>query len=360
MGDRVNHIKKLATATAPPFSTPDQPADFPDGPRLLAHVGSTHARLALEAAPGRVSHVQVLPCLAYPTLAAALRAYLSQAEVAAAAPVVRHGAIAIARPVIGEVVRMTDLHWEFSIAGLRDECGFDVLAVVDDFAALARALPHLEDRKRQVGGGCAVPDTPQGLIRADTGLRVSGLIPTAAGWTALPSEGGHASFSPVNHTEIAILRFARREFGDVSAERLMSGPGIELVYRALADLRGVPAEPLSVADIMYRALRGSCLLCDETVEAFCGMLGTVAGNLAVTLGARGGVYIGGSIVTRLGERFDRSSFRARFEKKGRFERYLGAIPTYVITADHPAFAGLSAILAERLNARVGKPPPPLV
>ncbi|QGZ41478.1 glucokinase [Pseudoduganella flava] len=323
---------------------------FPGGPRLLADVGGTNARFALETAPGQVGHIHVLPCCEHPTLAAALRAYLALPDVAAAAPVVRHGAIAIANPVTGDFVRMTNHHWEFSIEGMRQECGFDVLAVVNDFTALARSLPFLGDQKRQVGGGTAVAGSPLGLIGAGTGLGVSGLIPCASGWTALLSEGGHVSFSPVNETEVAILQFAWREFEHVSAERLMSGAGIELIYRALADYRKVAAEPLSAADVARRALDGTCPLCDEAIEAFCGMLGTIAANLAVTLGAQGGIYIGGGIVPKLGDRFDRSAFRARFEAKGRFRQYLSAIPTHVITAQYPAFLGVSAILAERLAA----------
>lgn len=334
------------------MSTPEQQilvSAFPDGPRLLADVGGTNARFALESAPGRVSHIHVLPGAGYPTLAAALKAYLALPDVAAAAPAVRHGAIAIANPVNADFVQMTNHHWAFSIEGMRQECDFDVLAVVNDFTALARSLPFLGAQKRQVGGGTAVPDAPLGLIGAGTGLGVSGLIPSASGWTALLSEGGHVSFSPVNETEVAILQFAWREFDHVSAERLMSGAGIELIYRALADHRKAPAEALSAAEIARRALAGDCPLCDETVDVFCGMLGTIAGNLGVTLGAQGGIYIGGGIVPKLGARFDQSGFRARFEAKGRFREYLAAIPTFVITAEFPAFLGVSAILAERLG-----------
>ncbi|WP_338771216.1 glucokinase [Massilia sp. METH4] len=323
---------------------------YPGGPRLLADVGGTNARFALEVAPGQVSHIHVLAGAQYPTLAAALQAYLALPDVAAAAPAVRHGAIAIANPVTGDYVRMTNHHWEFSIEGMRQECGFEVLAVVNDFTALARSLPFLGAHKRQVGGGTAVPETPLGLIGAGTGLGVSGLIPSASGWTALLSEGGHVSFSPVNETEVAILQFAWREFEHVSAERLMSGAGIELIYRALADYRKFAAEALTPAEIARRALAGDCALCDEAIEAFCGMLGTIGANLAVTLGAQGGIYIGGGIVPKLGERFDKSGFRARFEAKGRFRQYLSGIPTYVITAEYPAFLGVSAILAERLAA----------
>jgi glucokinase len=317
----------------------------------LADVGGTNARFALEVAAGSIAHINVLACADYPSLADALRAYLALPEVAAVAGAgIRHGAIAIANPVTGDFVRMTNHHWEFSIEALRTECGFDVLAVVNDFTALASSLPFLSDeQKRQVGGGTAQAGAPLGLIGAGTGLGVSGLIPGRdGGWTALLSEGGHVSFSPANPTEVAILQYAWTEFEHVSAERLMSGVGIELIYRALCHHRGVSAEQIAVPEIVRRALDGECALCDEVVETFCCMLGTVAGNLGVTLGAQGGIYIGGGIVPRLGARFDRSGFRARYEQKGRFAQYLARIPTFVITAQYPAFVGVSAILSDRL------------
>jgi glucokinase len=337
--------------TAQSAPTPSSPTTgFAGGPRLLADIGGTNARFALELAPGKIDAIEVLACAGYPTLAAALLAYLASPAVAqlGTAPI-KNGAIAIANPVIGDLVRMTNHHWEFSIEALRRETGFDTLLVVNDFTALARSLPQLSaGQKRQVGAGVAVAGTPLGLIGAGTGLGVSGLIPGKDGWTALLSEGGHVSFSPANETEVAILRFAWKEFEHVSAERLLSGVGIELIYRALADHGGLPGEPLGAAEISRRALAGECALCDEAIEAFCCMLGTIAGNIAITLGAQGGIYIGGGIVPRLGERFDRSGFRARFEHKGRFANYLAQIPTFVITAQYPAFVGVSAILSEKL------------
>jgi glucokinase len=321
------------------------------GPRLLADIGGTNARFALETGPGQIGLIEVLPCADYASLADALHAYLALPAVAAAGgAAIRHAALAIANPITGDFVRMTNHHWAFSIEALRLACGFDTLVVANDFTALARSLPHLADaRKVQVGGGQAVAGTPLGLVGAGTGLGVSGLIPSADGWTALLSEGGHVTFSPANETEVAILQFAWSQFEHVSAERLMSGDGIELIHRALAHLSGVPDEGLRAAEISRRALAGECPLCDRTIETFCGMLGTVAGNLAVTLGAQGGIYIGGGIVPRLGERFHRSSFRARFEQKGRFVHYLSQVPTFVITAEYPAFLGVSAILSEKLD-----------
>ena len=329
---------------------PTSSAPYADGPRLLADIGGTNARFALEAAPGQFVLIKVLPCAAYATLADALKAYLADAEVvtATSAPL-RHAALAIANPITGDLVRMTNHHWEFSIEALRLECGFDTLVVANDFTALARALPHLAaEQKVQIGGGEAVPDTPLGLVGAGTGLGVSGLIPCKSSWTALLSEGGHVTFSPGSELEVAVLRFAWRQFDHVSAERFLSGDGIELLYRALAEHAGQVPQALDAPEISRRALAGDCPLCDQAIEMFCAMLGTVAGNLAITLGAQGGIYIGGGIVPRLGERFAASCFRKRFEKKGRFVHYLAQVPTFVITAEYPAFLGVSAILAEKL------------
>jgi glucokinase len=334
------------------FQTPS--ASLYGSPRLLADIGGTNARFALEFGPGRVELIAVLPCADHATLADAVRAYLASPAVAAAgAGPIRHAAVAIANPVVGDLVRMTNHHWEFSIEALRTELGLETFVVVNDFFALAMSLPHLgAGDKHQVGGGAACTDAPIGLVGAGTGLGVSGLIPAeqgaAAGWTALRSEGGHVTFSPANETEVAILQYAWREFEHVSAERLLSGAGVELIYRALAHHLGRQVEPLDAPEISRRGLAGECALCDQVIDTFCGMLGTVAGNLAVTLGAQGGVYIGGGIVPRLGERFGRSCFRQRFEQKGRFAGYLAQVPTYVITAEYPAFLGVSAILAEKL------------
>ena len=331
-------------------ATADSHADWP---RLLADVGGTNARFALESAPGQIGCIDVLPCADYPTLAAALQAYLA-APAPLAAGRVRHAAIAIANPVTGDLVRMTNHHWEFSIEALRQECGFDTLLVENDFSALARALPYLDAgqkrQKRQVGGGTARAHRAIGLLGAGTGLGVSGLVPCGQGWSALRSEGGHVTFSPANDIEIAILRFAWGRFEHVSAERLLSGVGLELIYSALAWHTGQRDDKLAAAEITRRALADECALCNQVIDVFCGMLGTVAGNLAVTLGAQGGMYIGGGIVPRLGARFDASPFRSRFEQKGRFVAYLAQVPTFVITADYPAFLGVSAILAETLAA----------
>jgi glucokinase len=318
-------------------------------PRLLADIGATYARFALETGPGQIEHVVSLRCAAHADFHAAISAYLGALPECQ----IEHAAVAIANPVAGDTVRMTNYPWQFSIEQMRQRLRFETLVVVNDFTALAMALPRLRaDQRRQVGGGSIRPRSVFGLIGAGSGLGVSALIPADDGWVALGTEGGHTSFSPRDEREMAILRHAWRQYPHVSFERLLSGPGIELIHAALAEraaLSGHAGAPLSAPEITRRALDGSDALCVETLDAFCAILGTAAANLAVTQGAFAGIYIGGGIVPRLGTYFDRSPFRARFEDKGRFSDYCKGIPTFVITAEHATFVGVSAILAQQIR-----------
>jgi len=320
-----------------------------DRPRLLADIGGTYARFTLEVAPGEFAHAASLRCADHADFHAAVAAYLSGVP-AALAEDLEHAAIAIANPVEGDQVRMTNYPWQFSIEQMRQRLHLTTLVVVNDFTALAMALPRLKaSQRRQIGGGKPREGSVIGLIGAGSGLGVSGLIPAGDGWVALGTEGGHASFAPHDEREIVILRHALTYFPHVSFERLLSGPGLALIHAALAEHAGLAAAPLNAPEITRRALDLGDALCTETLDAFCAILGTAASNLAVTLGAFGGIYIGGGIVPRLGEYFDRSPFRARFEDKGRFRGYLQAIPTFVITAEHATFVGASAILAQQLR-----------
>jgi glucokinase len=319
-------------------------------PRLLADIGGTYARFTIETSPGVFEHTASLRCAEHADFHAAVSAYLSGLPTGAVAPI-EHAAIAIANPVEGDQVRMTNYHWQFSIEQMRQRLALTTLVVVNDFTALAMALPRLApNQRRQVGGGAVRENSVVGILGSGSGLGVSGLIPLADGYVALGTEGGHTSFSPRDEREIAILRYGLTQFPHLSFERLLSGPGLELIYRALCHRAGRAAEALSAPEITRRALDGSDGVCAETLQAFCAMLGTAAANLAVTLGALGGVYIGGGIVPRLGEYFDRSGFRARFEDKGRFSDYVKAIPTFVVTAEQATFVGASAILAAQLRS----------
>jgi len=318
---------------------------YEDGARLVADIGGTNARFALERAPGRIGDVATLPCAGHAQFTDAVRAYLGRHDGVR----VRHAAIAIANPVDGDLVKMTNHCWTFSIAQARAELGLDTLLVVNDFAALAMSVPELAASELvQVGGGAPVTGGVVGLVGAGTGLGVAGLIPSGGRWTVLQSEGGHAAFSPMDAREQAILDFCWGRWEHVSAERLVSGPGLSLIHEALAAQQGLSAPVMDPAEIVERALDGGDALCAEVLDAFCGMLGTVAANVAVTLCARGGIYIGGGVVPRLGEWFARSPFRARFENKGRFSGYTARIPCFVIHAPCPALAGAAAMLEQHL------------
>jgi glucokinase len=320
-----------------------------ESPRLLADIGGTYARFTIETAPGVFEHTASLRCADHVDFHDAVSTFLTGLPEGRVAHI-EHAAIAIANPVEGDQVRMTNYHWQFSIEQMRQRLALESLVVVNDFTALAMSLPRLAPtQRRQVGTGTPRENSVIGLLGAGSGLGVSGLIPAADGWVALGTEGGHTSFSPRDEREIAILRYGMRQFPHLSHERLLSGPGIELIHRALRDRAGLAPETLTAPEITRRALDGSDPVCAETLEAFCAMLGTAAANLAVTFGAMSGVYIGGGIVPRLGSYFDRSPFRARFEDKGRFTDYVRGIPTYVITAEHATFTGASAILAAQLR-----------
>lgn len=314
--------------------------------RVLGDVGGTNARFAWQDADGApLRNIATIPTADHNTLAAALAHYLHGLE-RAAPP---WCAIGIANPITGDQVQMTNSHWSFSIEAVRRELGFERFVVINDFTALALAIPDLAaDDLCQLGGGAAVAGTPIGLIGPGTGLGVSGLVPgTEPGrWTALQGEGGHVTLAASDARGAAVLEVLRGRFGHASAERAISGQGLESLHDALCTLDRVSnAVALPAAEVSRRALASSDAQCIEALDLFCTFLGNVAGNLALTLGARGGVYIGGGIVPRLGSAFTNSRFRASFEDKGRFRDYLAPIPVYVIhAAVSPALLGAARAL----------------
>jgi len=311
---------------------------------LVGDVGATNARFGLVSPEREVLHTRTHAVADHPTIADAITAYLSER---AALPMPRRGAIAIASAITGDRVAMTNHPWSFSISALKSQLGLDRLEVLNDFTALALALPHLAAEHRlQVGGGGPAVGAPLGVLGPGSGLGVSGLIPAGAGWIPLAGEGGHATMAPATDREGAVLDRMRRHFDHVSAERVLSGPGLVNLYNTLAALDGVPSRGYTAPQIADPEMGTADRICAESTTLFCAMLGTMAGNLALTLGARGGIYIGGGIVPRLGQRFAESPFRARFEAKGRFSPYLAAIPTYVVTHPLPAFLGCAAVLAD--------------
>jgi glucokinase len=257
-------------------------------------------------------------------------------------------ALAIAGPITGERVALTNHPWSFAIGELRRRFDLDRLIAVNDFTAVAAAIPHLTASERNaVGGGNAVAAVPIGVLGPGSGLGVGGVIPMGDTWLALSGEGGHITMAPASIRESAVLDHMRRRFDHVSAERLLSGPGLVNLYNTLAQIDRVPAASYSPAQITDPQIGEQDPHCREAVEMFCAMLGTIAGNLALTLGARGGVYIAGGIVPKLGARFAASRFRDQFEDKGRLRPFLAEIPSCVITHPFPAFLGLAALLSGR-------------
>lgn len=316
-------------------------------PRLLGDIGGTNARFGWLSAAGEApAEVDSYRCADHASLQEAMRHYLDAHGLGAP----RWCAIGIANPVVGDLVRMTNHDWQFSIEAVRRQFGMDRLLVINDFTALALALPalHASDLRR-IGPGVAVAHSPLGLIGPGTGLGVSGLLPARGGRSAIPinGEGGHVTLAGATALEDAVIGRLRGRFGHASAERAVSGPGLVNLYTALCELDGVAVQPYDAAGITRLAGPGGDARCAQAVELFFALLGTVAGNLALSLGARGGMYIGGGIVPRLGERIDHSAFRERFEAKGRFRDYLRAIPTFVVQAStSPALLGAARALED--------------
>lgn len=306
-------------------------------PSLLADIGGTNARFAT-LVDGAVVDERVLEAAAYPTVAAAARAYLKSSP----HPPPTMAAMAIAAPLTGDEIRMTNHSWRFSVAALRSELKLTRLIALNDFTALAMALPHLpREELQKFGGGEAVAGAAVALIGPGTGLGVSGLVSSGQAWLPLQGEGGHVSLSAYDEREASVIEAMREVFGHVSAERAISGPGLVNLYSAICAVDGIAKRSLQPSEVTDAGLSGSDRQCVEALAMFCGMLGTVAGNLALTLGSFGGVYIGGGIVPRLGDYFARSAFRERFENKGRYKDYLSKMPVYIIRSAMPAFYGLS-------------------
>ena len=310
---------------------------------LVADVGATNARFGLVSPAGAILHSSTFACADFPEIGDAVEAYLAHRG---ALPPPRVGAVAIAAAITGDFIQMTNHPWSFSVAALRGRLGFERLIAINDFTAVALALPRLSATDRmQVGGSGPIEGKPIAVLGPGSGLGASGLVSTDSGWVALTAEGGHATMPPANDRESAVLDLMREHFDHVSAERVLSGPGLVNLYNALAAIDRVPAAPYTAAQITDLGIGASDPLCREATEMFCAMLGTVAGNLVLTLGAQGGVYIAVGIVPRLGERFVDSGFRLRFEAKGRMQPYLAAVPAYVVTHRLPAFLGCTAALA---------------
>ena len=292
--------------------------------RLIGDIGGTNARFALVEGNGAVRDERYLLVRDYPDLAAAAEAFLGGARVDEAV-------IAVATPVERDEIRFTNSPWQFSITSLKARLGVRALAVINDFVAQALAMPQLaREELEPIGDGVAAPGRAVGVLGAGTGLGVSALVPGKLGWTALPTEGGHVSFAPGNEREDKVLSVLRARLGHVSNERLLSGQGLLNLAQSLAEIDGRITPAGTAEEVTEAARRAACPACVEAVALFSTLLGAAAGDLALTIGARGGIYVAGGVCLRLGDLFDRAAFRRRFLDKGRMRAFLEPIPTWLV------------------------------
>jgi glucokinase len=318
-------------------------------PWLVADIGGTNARFgAVFEGETRVKHVQSFAVAAHGGPADAVAAYLTDLSrsMGSAYQVPRHAAFAVATAVTSDDIDFTNSNWKFSRSAVQAELHLDSLLALNDFEALALSLPRLQADQLRAHGELPSGKGTLAVVGPGTGLGVAAVKFAGAGWLAIPGEGGHATLAPYDDFESELLRVLRMEFDHVSAERLLSGIGLPLLHSAVAKVLGVATAPLTAQHVVERGLLRSDAVTDKTIDAFCNLLGSFCGNVALTVGARGGLYIGGGIVPRLGERFFHSGFRERFEAKGRFRSYLEAIPTAVIIDTLAALTGAAVAIEQ--------------
>ncbi len=312
---------------------------------LLSDIGGTHARFGVWR-DGQVAAIQVLKTADYENLTEAVLDYLRHAGLKPARAI-----FAVGSAVTKDKIVFPNSPWVFSQKQLQADLALDRLKVINDFHAVALSVPLIhQDKLVQIGAGQATPNMPIGVIGPGTGLGVGYLLPDAkGGWIANSGEGGHITAPALNEDIAAMIRHMKQNgFAHVSAENLASGKGIENMYRALCALRGGDEKNLNAAEISRLGIAGECAICKSVMEYFCAILGCVAGNLALTLGARGGVYLAGGILPKIADFLKASDFRSYFENKPPRQDYLADIPTYIIMQENLAFLGLSA-LAEQEN-----------
>ncbi|NQZ21969.1 MAG: glucokinase [Colwellia sp.] len=320
---------------------------------LVADIGGTNIRLGLVNNDGTTGDIRTYQCGEYDSLADVLRVYLDRHECAGKTV---NACLAIACPVETDQITMTNLPWTFSQSALKHELNINQLFLINDYTAIAHAVPLLNDtQKVQIGEGDALSGKPISICGPGTGLGVANLVPTIDGWCCLGGEGGHVDFAPIDTNEIKILTYLlESKQHRISYEQLLCGKGLEQIYQAFLSIGNHPENYLSAEQISAKAIEGSCPLCEKSLTQFCNTLGSFAGNLALTLGSFGGVYIAGGIVPRFVSFIQNSDFRQRFDAKGRLSDFINNIPTYVITEAQPGLIGASAYIRQQLSFMKGQ------
>ena len=314
---------------------------------LVADIGGTNVRFALagltESRQIATAFRQDMRADDHAGLGECIEAYLDSLG---AAPHPTRGVFGVASPITGDAVRLTNRDWSFSIEALKTRFGWKTLQVVNDFSIVGHAVPALCRENWRSLTGPAWPDTLPPVVSVvgpGTGLGVGAVVTGADGYRVLPTEGGHASFAPLDALEIELLRALLRRFPRVSNERVLSGPGLENLYAAMADVRDQTSALEGAPAILDAALRGADPLAKDTVERFALMLGGAMGDIALVHGAQA-VAIAGGIAPRMIDVLDTAAVRARFEAKGRARALLATVPIALIAHREPALLGAARLM----------------
>ncbi|MDO6823470.1 glucokinase [Marinobacter sp. 1_MG-2023] len=309
---------------------------------LVGDVGGTNARFALvERGSVELCAIETLACDDYANLDDALSCYLDKCGVDR----VREACLAVASPVRGTRVQMTNNLWRFDIEEIRTQFGWQTFKVINDFMAMALGVLHVPEGKLvHVCGGPGDRRRPRLVMGPGTGLGASALVPVRSGWTALTTEGGHVDFAPRDDTEMAILRILQARFGRVSVERILCGQGLLNLYQAHAAIQKVSAPLDAPEKITAAALERNDPLACQTLQHFCELLGRTAGDAVLTLGSSGGVYLCGGILPRITDFFLASRFRRGFEDKGRMRPILEFTPVHLVAEPYTGLLGAAEAL----------------
>ncbi len=316
----------------------------PAWPAVAVDLGGTNVRLAVVDAPDLpLRAVEAYRCDDHAGFDEALSAYLAKVGLRP-----RALALAVAGPIEGDSITLTNRdHWVMSAPALAERHGLDRVVLLNDFEAMVRVLPALKpDETIRIGGGADLPDQTMVLMGPGTGLGVATLVRRPRGWLVVSGEGGHVELAPGSAREDAAFDLLRRDFGRVSAETVLSGPGLVNLYRALATLDGAAPALTEAPAVTAAALGRDDARAREAVSIFCALTGAYAGDLALIVGARGGVYLGGGILPRLADIISETPLRARFEAKAPMEDFVRPIPVRLITAAYPGLAGAALWLAD--------------
>jgi glucokinase len=316
---------------------------------LVADVGGTNARFGVEdAGSGDLRHVRYFSVAQYSAFGDAVAEFVREVAIETDYGSRPKGAcVAVACPVENEVLRFTNSPWTIDRERLSQILNGAKIDLINDFTAVGHAIPDLaREDLQQVGGAEPEARRAMAVLGPGTGLGVCAVIPCGSSYSVVEGEGGHVDFAATSARQIAVLDILAQRFGRVSVERLLSGAGIRNIYQALAEVDGLPQHFDSPEQITRAGASGEDPLSMQALNLFCHVLGATAGNLALTLGARGGVYVAGGIVTHFIDFLRASEFRAAFEDKGRFKSYLAEIPVYVIDRPNLGLLGAARKLRE--------------